>query len=70
MMAKAARWLEARCSEVQRLDGLKGIVGEESWILVRASNTEDAVRISAESDDAVECTALARGMSHAMQQDR
>ena len=34
---------------VDTLDGLKVIIDEDSWVLVRRSNTENAIRISAES---------------------
>ena len=33
------------------IDGIKAIVDENSWVLVRKSNTEDIIRISAESND-------------------
>jgi phosphomannomutase len=36
-------------SEIILLDGVKALLDENSWILVRPSNTEDAVRISVES---------------------
>lgn len=66
MIEHASKWLEAESSEVQRLDGIKGVIDEDSWILVRRSNTEDAIRISAESDDAAKCNALVNGISNAM----
>ena len=33
------------------LGGVKGIIDEDTWILVRRSNTEDVIRISVESDN-------------------
>ena len=33
------------------LDGIKGIIDEDSWVLIRKSNTEDIIRVSAESND-------------------
>ena len=42
-------------SKVDTLDGLKGIIDEDSWILVRKSNTEDIIRISAESNNNEKC---------------
>ena len=65
-MEKASAWLEAECSEVQNLDGLKGIIDEESWILLRRSNTENAIRISAESRDESTCNSLVEGISNAI----
>ena len=38
-------------SEVITLDGVKGIIDENSWVLIRKSNTEDIIRVSAESND-------------------
>ena len=37
-------------SSVETLDGLKAIIDEDSWVLVRKSNTENAIRVSAESN--------------------
>lgn len=36
-------------SEVITIDGVKAILDESSWVLVRPSNTEHAIRVSAES---------------------
>jgi phosphomannomutase len=33
------------------IDGIKAIINDDSWVLVRKSNTEDIIRISAESND-------------------
>ena len=41
--------LNAEASEILNLDGVKAILDNDSWILVRPSNTEDAMRISVES---------------------
>lgn len=38
-------------SEIITIDGVKGIVDENSWVLVRKSNTEDIIRVSAESNN-------------------
>jgi len=37
-------------SSVETLDGIKAIVDEDSWALVRKSNTENSIRVSAESN--------------------
>lgn len=57
MVERASKWLESECSEVQRLDGVRGVIDDDSWVLVRESNTENAVRLSAESGDAARCEA-------------
>ena len=40
---------EKEFSETSTLDGLKGIIDDDSWILIRKSNTEDIIRVSGES---------------------
>lgn len=42
-------------SEVITQDGIKGIIDEDSWVLIRKSNTEDIIRISAESNNLDKC---------------
>ena len=44
--------MKQQYNDVVTLDGIKATIDENSWILVRKSNTEDIIRISAESDDA------------------
>jgi phosphomannomutase len=41
--------LEHECSSVDHLDGAKGIFDDDSWILLRGSNTEHSMRVSVES---------------------
>lgn len=43
--------LEHECSSVDHLDGVKGIFDDDSWVLIRGSNTEHSMRISVESND-------------------
>jgi len=42
-------------SEISTLDGIKGTIDEDSWVLIRKSNTEDLIRVSAESNDEEKC---------------
>ena len=42
-------------SEINTLDGIKGTIDEDSWVLIRKSNTEDLIRISAESNSEKKC---------------
>ena len=42
-------------SEISTLDGIKGIIDDYSWVLIRKSNTEDLIRVSAESNDEEKC---------------
>jgi len=41
--------MKEKFGSVDILDGLKAIIDEDSWALVRKSNTENAIRVSAES---------------------
>jgi phosphomannomutase len=43
--------IKGRFSEIITIDGIKAIVDENSWVLVRKSNTEDIIRISSESNN-------------------
>jgi phosphomannomutase len=54
-MEKVASKLNTKYSEVITLDGIKGIIDEDSWVLIRKSNTEDIIRISAETNDLDKC---------------
>ena len=44
--------MRKRFSEIISIDGIKSIIDEDSWVLVRQSNTEHAIRISTESNNA------------------
>lgn len=54
-----------RFSETVRMDGVKWI-GEGRWAMARGSNTEDAVRVSAEARDMEAARALLREASEAV----
>jgi phosphomannomutase len=47
-------------SEVNTLDGVKGIIDEDSWVLIRKSNTEDIIRVSAESNNEEKCKEIVK----------
>ncbi len=42
--------MKEKFGSVETLDGIKAIVDEDSWVLVRKSNTENSIRVSAESN--------------------
>jgi len=42
--------MEEKFDSVETLDGIKAIVDEDSWALVRKSNTENSIGVSAESN--------------------
>ena len=47
-------------SETSTLDGIKGIIDEDSWVLIRKSNTEDIIRVSAESNNKEKCKKIVK----------
>ncbi|MDH3737482.1 MAG: phosphomannomutase, partial [Nitrosopumilus sp.] len=47
-------------SEINSLDGIKGTIDEDSWVLIRKSNTEDIIRVSAESNDEEKCKKIVK----------
>lgn len=47
-------------SEIITLDGVKGIIDEDSWVLIRKSNTEDIIRVSAESNNEEKCKEIVK----------
>jgi len=55
-------------SETSRLDGIKGIIDEDSWVLIRKSNTEDIIRISAESNDKEKCKKIVENALESVKQ--
>ena len=55
----AIKKLAARNPGADRTDGLKVTVSTKSWVLIRPSGTEDAVRVSAEAESAGKASELA-----------
>ena len=49
ILDKLTNVLKAESSEILNIDGIKAILDDDSWILIRPSNTEDVLRISVES---------------------
>ncbi len=47
-------------SEVITMDGIKGIIDEDNWVLIRKSNTEDIIRVSAESNNKKKCKKIVK----------
>jgi len=47
-------------SETNTMDGVKAIIDEDSWVLIRKSNTEDIIRVSAESNGEEKCKAIVK----------
>ncbi|MBA4463337.1 MAG: phosphomannomutase, partial [Nitrosopumilaceae archaeon] len=60
VIQKVTDKLGQKYSEVITLDGIKGIIDEDSWVLIRKSNTEDIIRVSAESNDEQKCNSIVK----------
>lgn len=43
--------MKKQSSQIITIDGIKSIIDDNSWVLVRQSNTEHIIRVSAESND-------------------
>jgi phosphomannomutase len=43
--------MRKQSSQIITIDGIKSIIDEDSWVLIRQSNTEHIIRVSAESND-------------------
>ena len=42
--------MKEKFDNVETLDGIKAMIDDDSWVLIRKSNTENAIRVSAESN--------------------
>lgn len=51
IMNELKQSLQNEFDEISTVDGIKAIIDENSWVLVRKSNTEDSIRISCESNN-------------------
>jgi len=60
VMEEVSRRFEKKYSDVITDDGIKAIIDEDSWILIRKSNTEDIIRISAESNNVERCNKIVK----------
>lgn len=60
--------LKGKFSEIITLDGVKTIVDDDTWALVRKSNTEDIIRISVESNDLLKAQQIQKEMTHIVKQ--
>ena len=50
-LEKLQEKMSKQFGNIVTIDGIKAIINDDSWVLVRKSNTEDIIRISAESND-------------------
>jgi len=59
-LEKIQEKMSKKFGEIITMDGIKAIIDEDSWVLVRKSNTEDIIRISAESDNIEKAKTIAQ----------
>lgn len=59
-LEKLQEKMSKKFGEIITMDGIKAIIDENSWVLVRKSNTEDIIRISAESDNIEKARTIAQ----------
>ena len=59
-LEKLTEKMSKQFEKVITIDGIKAIVDDHSWVLVRKSNTEDIIRVSAESNDEEKCKTIVR----------
>ncbi len=68
VMERVASKVNKKYSEVIGIDGIKGIIDEDSWVLIRKSNTEDIIRISVESNTLDKCRTIVKETSEIVNQ--
>ena len=51
IMDQLKQEMKTEFSQLITIDGIKAIIDENSWVLIRKSNTENSIRISCESND-------------------
>lgn len=60
--------MKKQSSQIITIDGIKSIIDEDSWVLVRQSNTEHIIRVSAESNDLSKAKAIEKQITKMVKQ--
>ena len=63
-LEKFQKNLRRKFSDIITIDGIKTIVDDNTWALVRKSNTEDIIRISVESNDLQKAKVIQKEMTY------
>lgn len=63
VLLKLQKKLKGKFGKVITIDGIKVVIDEDTWALVRKSNTEDIIRISVESNDLARAKSIQREIS-------
>ena len=61
--------LVKKFSEVDTRDGVKAIIDDDTWILIRKSNTEDIIRSSGESNDEEKCKNIIKDITQMVKEN-
>jgi len=60
--------MKKQSSQIITIDGIKSIIDDDSWVLVRQSNTEHIIRVSAESNDLNKAKTIEKQVSKMVKQ--
>ena len=60
--------MKKQSSQIITIDGIKSIIDEDSLVLVRQSNTEHIIRVSAESNDLNKAKTIEKQVSKMVKQ--
>jgi phosphomannomutase len=60
--------IKKESSQTITIDGIKSIIDEDSWVLVRQSNTEHIIRVSAESNNLNKAKAIEKQITNLVKQ--
>lgn len=63
VLIKLQKKLKGKFGKIITIDGIKVVIDEDTWALVRKSNTEDIIRISVESNDLARAKSIQREIS-------
>lgn len=67
-LVKLQQKIKGKFSEIITLDGVKVIIDDDTWALVRKSNTEDIIRISVESNNLSKAQQIQKEISSLVKQ--
>jgi phosphomannomutase len=68
VMEEVSKRFAKEYSDVITQDGIKGIIDEDSWVLIRKSNTEDIIRVSVESNNVDRCKEIVKNTLESVRQ--
>jgi phosphoglucosamine mutase/phosphomannomutase/phosphoglucomutase len=63
VLARLKKNLAGGFGKIITIDGIKAIIDEDTWGLVRKSNTEDIIRVSVESNDLAKAKSIQKELT-------